>query len=650
MCGIAGFIWRDRQRPADGAAVQSMCDMIAHRGPDDAGVFVRGPVALGHRRLSILDLSSAGHQPMVSADGRLVLVFNGEIYNYQELAEELRALGSRFQSGTDTEVILEAYRHWGHACVSRFNGMWAFALYDTVAQSIFLSRDRSGIKPLYYLMNEDSVLFASEIKAIAALLPEARRPHLSYLARFLTTGLLDDGEETCFQQVRQLLPAHNALFELNVNRWHTWRYWRIDPERTWQPGDGDPIERLAELLDSSISLHMRSDVPVGTCLSGGVDSSTIVSLMSRLRADPVLTFSGLYPDPACNEESYVNAVNSAVGCQACPVYPRPKGDLLEDLAHITWHQDEPTAGPGLYTQFYVMRRACQDVKVILDGQGPDELFAGYLYYFHAHLHDLVQQGGFSGRAAAARLVTAMTQHWGWRNAAPGWNLVTGGVLGRLRRGLARLSGVRPGATTSWIHPALAAQAAADPVVRSTDQPFRTRLDNELYAQTTSTSLPALLHYEDRNSMAYSLEARVPFLDYRIIEFAFSLNSSFKLHGSWTKWALRKVAERSLPSSVAWRRSKMGYPTPMARWFREDPDRSAVADLLFSPSLAGRELVCPEQLQRLWREHQAGADHSWVLYRIITTDLWHRHFLDRLNPVPVPKGRTVAINPPQSTAA
>jgi asparagine synthase (glutamine-hydrolysing) len=610
-----------------------MCDIIAHRGPDDADVFTHGPVSLGHRRLSILDLTEAGHQPMISSDERFIIVFNGEVYNYIELAQELGKLGSQFRSNTDTEVILEAYRHWGYDCISRFNGMWAFALYDTQTQTIFLSRDRSGIKPLYYLLTDEALLFASEIKALAAVLPEARRPHLPYLARFLVSGVFDDGAETCFLTVHQLLPAHNAVYEVHTNRFRAWRYWRIDPEQSWQPSDGDPVERLAELLQSSIRLHMRSDVPVGTCLSGGIDSSAIVSLMSRLRPDPVLTFSGLYPDKDCNEERYVKIVNAAIGCQPCPVYPQPHGDLLQDLAHITWHQDEPTAGPGLYTQFHVMRRAGREVKVILDGQGADELFAGYLHYFQCHLQDLLNQGA-AGRLVALSLAMAASWHWGGVTASNAWNLVTGGVTGRIGQRLGRLRETRPNATDTWLHPAMAELAAANPIVRSEARPYHSQLQNQLYSQVTTTSLPALLHYEDRNSMAHSIEARVPFLDYRVIEFAFRLTSSLKIHGSWTKWVLRKAAESLLPRSVVWRRSKMGYPTPMARWFREEPDRTAVADLLFSTSLASRQLVSSTEIQRIWQEHQAGADHSWVLYRVVTTELWFRHFLDRLNPAPV----------------
>lgn len=638
MCGIAGFVWRDVNRPANVAAVQAMCDIQAHRGPDDQGIYASGPVGLGQRRLSILDLSPAGHQPMPSRDGKLVIIFNGEIYNYVELAEELRGLGASFKSGSDTEVILEAYRHWGKDCVSRFNGMWALAIHDVEAQTVFFSRDRLGIKPLYYHLSNQALFFASEIKALLAVQADLREVNQPYLARFLTTGIFDDGEETCFRQVRQLLPAHNAELNLRTGAFRTWRYWDVPVGQEWSPSDGDPIEYLASLLDSAIRLHSRSDVPLGTCLSGGIDSSTIVALMSGHSPFPVKTFSGLYRDRLCDERRYVDLVNQATRAEAHPVTPEPNGNLLEDLTRITWHQDEPTGGPGLYTQYHVMRRASQNVKVILDGQGGDELFGGYLYYFYPFIRDLIGQG-VGGWATAIGTALAMRRHWGAKIANPAFDLVTRGMAGRIRRRIVRN---KPSAM-AFLHPALLQQATTSPITREVRRPFRTNLDNDLYDQTTRTSIPALLHYEDRNSMAYSIEARVPLLDYRVVEFAFRLGITTKIHGTWTKWPLRQIASRVLPGEVAWRRSKMGYPTPMSRWFRAMPDQGHIRDVLFSSSLAQREIVSGAGVERLWNEHQNGADHSWAIYRVVTTELWYRHFIDRLAPmpaVPVP-AKTVA---------
>ncbi|HKB02442.1 MAG TPA: asparagine synthase (glutamine-hydrolyzing), partial [Gemmataceae bacterium] len=340
MCGIAGIVHRDRERPAARADVVAMCDIQRHRGPDAVSYYDRGPLCLGHRRLAILDLSEAGTQPLHSHDGRYVITFNGEIYNYLELRDELAKAGARFRTQTDTEVILEAYRVWGPDCVSRFNGMWAFALYDTAEDRLFVSRDRFGIKPFYYLLDADGFVFASEIKAILAVRPGERKPHWATLARFIPTGLFADGEETFFANVRSLPPGYNAVYDLAAGTFRLSRYWSVEPERFAESWRGrDPVEVLRELLASAVQLHLRSDVPVGTCLSGGVDSSTIVCLMSRQRGGaPVHTFSGIYADKACDEKEYVDRINAVANTVPCPVFPEPNGDLVRDLTAITWHQ------------------------------------------------------------------------------------------------------------------------------------------------------------------------------------------------------------------------------------------------------------------------------------------------------------------------
>jgi asparagine synthase (glutamine-hydrolysing) len=616
MCGISGFVWKDARRPADADTVRAMCDVIAHRGPDAEGVYTDGPVALGHRRLSILDLSDAGRQPMASHDGRYVLTFNGEIYNYLEIRQELAEKGAVFRTETDTEVILEAYRAWGRDCVSRFNGMWAFALFDRPRGQLFLSRDRFGIKPLYWLDAADALVFCSEIKGILVARPGERVPRENYLARFIPGGLFDDGPETSFKNIVALLPAQNAVYDVATGRLESWTYWHVEPEAfaaKWRTDD--PVGTMRELLESAVRLHLRSDVPVGSCLSGGVDSSTLVCLMSGLLGGPVHTFSGIYADADCNEERFVDAVNARTGAVATPIRPEPAGDLLDDLRTITWYQDEPTAGPGLYTQYHVLRAAGRQVKVILDGQGCDELFGGYLYYFTTRLRDLLRQGR---RWEAVALLASVWRHWGFR-AVPG-------VLPAVARRLRLPGRARPAAPL--VSDRLAGALAAEPIIRPAHPPFPEAMQALQHDQVVRSSIPALLHYEDRNSMAHSLEARVPFLDYRVVEFAYTVPTDLKLNGSWTKWIVRKAAEPVLPAEVAWRRSKMGYPTPLARWLRQPSERPAVEDVLFAPDLRRRDVVNPARLRELWDEHLAGADHSWLLYRVLTLELWHRIYIDR----------------------
>jgi asparagine synthase (glutamine-hydrolysing) len=636
MCGIAGFIYKDKERPAPVPGVMAMCDAIAHRGPDAAAYYSRGPLALGHRRLSILDLSEAGTQPMASHDDRFVIVFNGEIYNYLELRKELQGSGVRFRTQTDTEVVLEAYRAWGSACVSRFNGMWAFALFDRDQRNIFMSRDRFGIKPFHYLDAPDAFLFASEIKAILTMRPEERVPNWGTVAHFIPTGVFGDGPETFFANIRNLLPGHNASYDLERGTLRTWRYWSVEPERFAEHWAGrDPVEVLRELLHSSVRLHMRSDVPVGSCLSGGVDSSTLVCLMSQHVTNPVYTFSGIYRDGDCNEKEYVDAINAHVPTVPCPVFPEPHGDLLADLRTITWHQDNPTAGPGLYTQYYVMKRAGREVKVLLDGQGADEMFAGYIPYFRAHLLDLMRSG-LRGKVQAIGKMAGIWRHWG---AATTPRLMYAmlprlvrRVVERAYRTLGRSQAV---ASVSYVHPDLESRSRAMVRERNEFAPVSGELNQLLQEQLLNTSLPALLHYEDRNSMAFSVEARVPFLDHRIVEFALSLDPKYKISSTWTKWVLRKAAEDVLPSKVTWRRSKMGYPTPMARWFRQDSEKDAVQDLLFSVAAKGRGIFCQDTLKKAWDAHQQGQDHSWLLFRAATMELWYRDFIEKWQPCPVP---------------
>jgi asparagine synthase (glutamine-hydrolysing) len=648
MCGIAGIVWTDRLRPPALAEVSAMADIMHHRGPDDGDLFGEGPVALAHRRLSIIDLSEAGRQPMRSSDGSVVIVYNGELYNYLELREELRRLGSCFHTQTDTEVILEAYRHWGTDCVSRFNGMWALALYDRVRRELFLSRDRFGIKPLYYVNDGERFAFASEIKGLLAAFPELRRADLAMVHHFLPSGALDDGPETFFVGIRSLPAAHNALLELDSRTFREWRYWDLDIEafrERW--GAGDPVETLRELLTSAVQIHMRSDVPVGTCLSGGIDSSALVCLMTRQRSDPPHTFSGLYRDRDCNEEQWVKAVLAHTNAHGAAVRPEPAGDLVGDLNCITWHQDEPTAGPGLYTQYHVMRRAAQDVKVILDGQGGDELFAGYLPYLVTRIRDLLAEPQRASRLRAYSLAAQVVWHWG-PNGLGGAVRMPLQEVARIGVTMLRRHTPSPLASSnepSFFHPSLTERVAGQEIERARERRFADTLSDTLWWHLAQQSIPALLHYEDRNSMAFSIEARVPYLDYRIVEFALALEPGYKIRNSWTKWVLRKAVEPVMPKSVTWRRSKLGYPTPFARWLREEPYRGQFRDLVLSRSLLDREFMTEKSIRFYWDQHQAGAaDRSWLLYRLATLELWYRQFIDHWAPAPAVSPRARAGEP------
>jgi asparagine synthase (glutamine-hydrolysing) len=635
MCGIAGIVWRDRERPAGLAEIRRMNHALFHRGPDGGGEYAAGPVALGHRRLSIIDLTTLGHQPMASDDGDLVLVFNGEIYNYLELREELGVKGVRFRSQCDTEVLLKAYEAWGPSCVERFNGMWAFAIHDRRRRQVFLSRDRFGIKPLCYVDDPTRFAFASEEKALLAAFPDLRAVNAAMLHHFLPSGAVDDGLETFFAGVKSLPPAHNMILDLDGGAVRAWPYWTVEPEAFRERRVGpDPVETLRGLLESAVRLQMRADVPVGTCLSGGIDSSALVCFMRDLHPDAIHTFSGLYKGKDYDEEEYVRAVRDHAGARGHDIRREPNGDLLDDLATITWHQDMPTAGPGLYTQFNVMERASRTVKVILDGQGADELFAGYLHYYPQRISDLLAAKGWRDRMEGYALMAQVARRFGpkWLSRVKGSLALRGAralfEAGRLLRRHAAPASAEP----PPFHPRLAAAVKGREIQRDLQALYPDSLSNTLHNQLATQSIPALLHYEDRNSMAFSVEARVPFLDHRIVEFALGLPPEFKIRDSWTKWVLRKAAEPKLPATVTWRRSKLGYPTPVARWIRQGRDRDAFRELLFSPSFLQREVVSRESVEFHWNQHQSGAaDRSWLLYRYATLELWFRQFVDRLEP-------------------
>ncbi|MHB8073340.1 asparagine synthase (glutamine-hydrolyzing) [Desulfosporosinus fructosivorans] len=637
MCGIAGYIFKDKSKPAELKRIKQMTDIIKYRGPDDEGHYLYGSVALGHRRLSIIDLSIAGHQPMTSIDGRYTLVFNGEIYNYKELATSLEKEGVVFRSKTDTEVLLEAFRVWGIDCVSRFNGMWAFVIYDNLENKVFISRDRFGIKPLYYLNRSDVFAFGSEIKTILAGFPEERKVNEAFVYYFLPSGALNDGPETFFENILEFPPAHSAIYDINEGNLELFRYWDVDVEafRDKWINDNDPVEVLWDLLNSSVNLHMRADVPVGTCLSGGIDSSTIVGLASRQAQIPMHTFSGLYDDKDCNETQYVDAVNNYLKTIPEPVFPEPNGNLIDDLTRITWHQDEPSAGPGLYTQYHVMKKAGKEVKVLLDGQGGDELFAGYLPYLSLFMEDLLDSGGLVGKAKTAVLIAEVCRYWGANWVSP--QVITHMVGDRGLRLIKRLKSWR-GKTPdtqpepAFFHPDFTQRISGKEISRDLSKKLSGKLEDTLYWHLVKQSIPALLRYEDRNSMAFSIEARVPLLDYRIVEFALGLNSSYKIKGSWTKWILRKSCARVAPPEVAWRRSKMGYPTPFARWIRTGSDKEHITEILFSKSFLDRRLVSEETVRFYYDQHMSGkVDRSWLLYRYVTLELWYRMFIDDFDP-------------------
>jgi asparagine synthase (glutamine-hydrolysing) len=666
MCGIFGLI---QVNPFHTGELHAMSRLIRHRGPDDEGFAIfdetgmpslwggadtpnislnagkvpwspssrleqrgqtqHGGLALGHRRLSIIDLSPHGHQPMSDESGRFWITYNGEIYNYLELRDELRVAGYCFRSDSDTEVILAAYRHWGAECLSRFNGMWAFGIFDREAKSIFLARDRFGVKPLYVWQKGERMAFASEIKAFTELEGWNAKANRERLLDFLVWNILDHSEETMFDGVRQLMPGHCVTLDLrgvfvgtSLPVWHPKRWYSL-PEAPAVISGPAAVEGLRELLSDSVRLRMRADVPLGSCLSGGLDSSAIVCLMAE-QLGPVSqrpaefhTFTARSHDAQYDEFEFAQTVIKRAGSTAHTVIPEPHG-LFEDIDRLAWHQDEPFVSTSIFAQWCVFRLARSNgVTVMLDGQGADETLGGYRGFFGAHLASLLRNGKPLDwwreiRALNREIGFSTMRSAGYTAAYLAPKLV--GMLGRFDG--------RSYADRGWLDPAAKAAYTADPLGAAGGRPCSVR--EMSMAQVTATNLPMLLHWEDRNSMAHSIEARVPFLDYRVVEHCLAMADEEKVGQGVTKRALRTAMRGSVPDIVIDRRDKMGFVTAETLWASRDVPvqfRAALEDaVLRLPGLLSPSLV------KHFDDMLAGRrsfDH--IFWRAISTSCWVHAF-------------------------
>ncbi len=575
MCGILGTITTNG-RHVDLAELDRLRDVLAHRGPDGRGTWISpdGRVGLAHRRLAIIDTSAAADQPMLRDDADLVITYNGEIYNYRELRNELAALGHTFQTGSDTEVILAAFHQWGEDCVTRFNGMWAFAIWDARARRLFCSRDRLGIKPLYYYSDRGTFLFASEMKALLASGRVPRQVDGSAVYDYVNFSRKDHTCGTFVEDVRAVPAGHNLTLDAD-GRLTVRRYWDLQVELTAKPlvptSRAEAAERLLELLRDAVRLHLRADVLCGICLSGGLDSSTIAVLAAELfregRLDAAVVkdhlrcYTAHYPGEPIDESRYAKEIIQATGARAAWVVPSGER-LFERLDDLIYYLDEPFVSTSMFAQWTVIERAAQDgVKVLLDGQGGDEVFGGYPHYCGVYLTHLLSEG---------RLATAFHEGWllrrsatrrPWRTAAAQFSRLLYSHFPRAVRAPIRSRFRRIG---RFIRPEFL-DTSSDRDEEIGARPSRINLQRRLYDDTVSTNLPSLLRYEDRIAMAFGIEARVPLLDYRIVEFLFSLPASMKVHDGWTKWVLREALKGRLPEDVRLRRDKLGFPTPQIRW-------------------------------------------------------------------------------------
>ena len=629
MCGI----WFSLGFTPD----QKHIDVVAHRGPDGQGwrVFdtVCGPLALGHRRLSIIDLSDAATQPMSSADGRLWVTYNGEIYNYIELREELAAAGYRFLTTSDTEVLLAAYAHWGESALDHLVGMFAFVLWDNEAQTVFAARDRFAIKPLYLYASSQGVAFASEIKQLVALPGFSARLNMARAYDFLSAGIMDHTAETMFDSVGQL--QGGECVRLDLRRWSPGeplpvrRWYGIIEPGTLELDERSSSQRFGELLARSVQLHLRSDVPVGSCLSGGLDSSSIVCLIAReleaVSGDAhVHCVSACYDVKAVDERPYMEMVVDST--KSIPHWCYPKVDEAFALAErITWHQDEPYGSTSIFAQWCVFEEARRaGLKVMLDGQGADEQLAGYHGCFPYYFADLIRQRRF------VALLRAMAERHAWHGVSF-WDQVQSFLMPLAPPWLARW--LRRERQALVQHDWLNGDSLRPHLSRSAFETARERIERPpiqnigdlCVVLTQSSNLAMLLHWEDRNSMAHSIEARVPFLDHRLVEFALGLGGHHKIVGGDTKRVLRRAMSGILPARVRTRRDKLGFATPEEVWFRgqlREAVLGGVEDTLARyPGLLNERGVRAHVASML----DGGRPVDFSVWRIINLGIWGRKF-------------------------
>jgi len=632
MCGINGIAFSSRSgRTVSRPQLEAMRDVIRHRGPDDEGIFIDRNVGLGHRRLSIVDVA-AGHQPMTNEDGTLHIIYNGEIYNHAEFREWLESRGHVYKTHCDTETILHLYEEHGVDCVEHLRGMFAFAIWDQRKQELFIARDRLGVKPLYYFHADDgSLYFGSEIKTIFAA--DALKPELNYAA--LPDYLANhapSGETTLFGGVKRLLPGHTLVWrdgKINIKR-----YWDVSFVKAKDEGfsDKDYIEQWTELFRTSVKLRLMADVPLGMFLSGGIDSSAIAAMMSGMVDEPIKTFSVAFREREANELVYARLVADKYKTDHHEILVSPE-DFFAALPNLIWHEDEPLAHPSSVALYFVSHLASQNVKVVLTGEGSDELLAGYARYkktvfnleFGARYQSLTTAGirktiqsGIAGMSLGSKLRQKLSRTF--LALTPDIESIYFDNFAVFPRSMhAALLTAETRDHVGHSDP----YAEVKTLLEQTDA--QSLLDRLLYADI-KTYLHELLMKQDQMSMAASIESRVPFLDHKLVEFTASLPERLKLRGWTTKYILRQSMKGVLPETIL-TRSKMGFPVPIGAWFR-GPYSFLLDEFVLSSRALERGIFEPDFLRDLVRRHQSGGEnHDERLWALVNFEMWQRRFFD-----------------------
>ena len=619
MCGIAGFSWQDD------ALVSSMTQILAHRGPDQYGVYTDAGVSLGHRRLSIIDLSEHGRQPMSNEDGTVWVTYNGEIYNFLDLRRTLEAKGHTFRSRTDTEVIVHAYEEYGPTCVQRFNGMFAFAIWDQNRRELFLARDRLGIKPLYYYWDQTRLIFASEIKSILQVPDVEREVNPQAVYHYIGYEFVP-APDTMFRHIHKLPPGH--YLRLKDGQITVQSYWDLtfcNSGRTAR----DYAEEIRQLLTESVRKRLMSDVPLGVFLSGGLDSSALVALMSHCGVEPIKTFSLGYEDPSFSELDYARAVATQFNTEHRELMIDPV--TPEQIEAAVWHLDEPMTDLSAIPFYLICQRAREHVTVCLSGEGGDEALVGYDRFKASKAHaSYALLPEWIRRGIVAPLVKGLPdqpQKKGAINMLK--RFIEGGLLPEEGGHMRWQYFGTPEHEAGLFAPSLRSQMTMDPFAPVRAHVARcqaaSRLDREIYVDLKFIMPESLIMKVDKMSMAHALEVRVPFLDHEFIEFCATIPGDLKLKGYTTKAIFRKAMQGILPDRIRGR-GKQGYSIPIKNWLRNDLN-DYMTDVLSSSPLM-KEAFNFNYIQGLIQEHQAyQANHNHILWALINLAVWHRQFVE-----------------------
>jgi asparagine synthase (glutamine-hydrolysing) len=607
MCGITGFNWKNER------LLHLMNKAILHRGPHGEGTFAEDNISLGLRKCAIYNVSENIHQPMFTGYRDLTLVFNGIIYNFLELRDELISKGHHFRSRTDAEVILHCYQEYGADCVRHFNGMWAFCIYDKTKKTLFLSRDRFGIKPLYYHYDNDKFIFASEIKALLEHdIP--RKENRAIIFDYLYYNLTDHTEETFFEGIKRLMPGHNLVFDLTNNEIQISKYYDIRTKATECNTDYGIIK---ELFTDSVKRSLVTNASVGSCLSGGIDSSSVVVTMKKVAPDmDIKTFSMNFPGKNIDESIYQQEVNTKVNAMNYSVTPE-SSDLLEDMKDLFMTQEEPFSGTSVYGQYRVMKLARDNgIVVLLDGQGADQVLAGSAYFTGYYYYELMKEGNIID--LFRETIRSCQQS---------------SCLSSLMYLFLRIVPEDIKKTLYKRHkaPYLSRSFIKENEHRKDVRWHLSSLDEAVCGSVSTYALPHLLRFLDKNSMRFSIESRVPFLDHKLVEYLVSLPPKQRINGGVTKYAFRKAMEEELPEKILARRDKIGFAVPEKSWLKEEAVKGVINNIIDSESFKLRDFWEWDKVEREFERLQSGESQSIFvgtdIWRCISVELWMRIFID-----------------------